>query len=328
MTYRMYFERKVSGPIDSRAKLCQALSIGDEELTQALALTEAERYTESSVPKADGTTRTIYNPHHKIRKLQRRINTRFFNPSKKIHGNDSGIIRWPSYIFGCVPNDIGDDGETEVQKDYVACARVHCPSKSILKMDISDFYNNVHRDLVLEVFKDMLGFTDDEVASLLTDICCKGDSLVQGGLTSSYLACLALYDEEPEVVRRLKRKGFRYTRLIDDITISSPNENVNFDYVKDLVVNMLHAKELPVNRDKTKVQYVSTEPLLVHGLRVNFKEPRLPKGEAARIRANVHNVERLAKERHYRTIHPYRRDFNKCMGRVNKLARVNPPLAG
>lgn len=322
MAYRIYFERKPSGPIESRSKLCESLSITEEELSKALALSESQRYSEKTVPKADGTVRIIYNPHHLIRKIQRRINSRFFNPKKFIHGYDAGLIRWPSYIFGCVPNEVNDEGELEEQKDYVACARVHCPAKSILKMDISDFYNNVHRDLVLNIFQNMLWFKDEGVSSILTDLCCMGDSLVQGGLTSSYLACLALYDEEPKVVQRLKRKGFRYTRLIDDITISSSKNNVNFDYVKDLIVKMLHSKDLPVNKEKTVVQYTSTEPLLVHGLRVNFKEPRLPKGEASRIRANVHNVERLAKERHYRTIHPYRRDFNKCMGRVNKLARV------
>jgi RNA-directed DNA polymerase len=41
-----------------------------------------------------------------------------------------------------------------------------------------------------------------------------------------------------------------------------------------------------------------------------------------RIRAAVKNVEPLAKEANYRTTHSYRHDFNRCMGRVNKLARV------
>lgn len=34
------------------------------------------------------------------------------------------------------------------------------------------------------------------------------------------------------------------------------------------------------------------------------------------------NIENLASERGYRTTHAYRHDFNRCMGRVNKLVRV------
>ena len=85
---------------------------------------------------------------------------------------------------------------------------------------------------------------------------------------------------------------------------------------------MLTSKDLPLNVVKTRSIYVSSEPLTVHGLRVAFPQPRLPSGEIARIRAAVKNIENLASERGYRTTHAYRHDFNRCMGRVNKLVRV------
>jgi RNA-directed DNA polymerase len=324
MNYQFSFIKK-AGPILTEVDLCSSLSISYDELVMALSIPDSERYKSGSIPKSDGTLRFIHNPHFLIRKIQRRINTRLFNPKTEKNKPSSGVISWPSYIFGCIPNQIHEVSKNEFIKDprdYIACAKVHCQSKSILKLDVSNFFDNVSADIIKGVFTNLLEYSD-EVSEILTNICCKEDSLVQGGLTSSYLACLALWDVEPDIVKRLKKKGLRYTRLIDDITISSKKEDFDFDYVEDVLVSMLHSKDLPVNRNKTTRLFASSVPLTVHGLRVNFKEPRLPSDEASRIRACVHNVEKLAKERHYRTIHPYRKDFNRCMGRVNKLARLN-----
>lgn len=318
MSYQLNYQRN-SGPITSIAGLNKALGISFNELQKALELSDKDRYKKSSTLKADGSLRYIYNPHHKIRKIQRRINTRLFNP--KSTGLSGSVIKWPSYIFGCIPNEVDIKDGSIISKDYISCAKVHCRSKSILKLDISNFFDNVHISIVKDIFRDLLKYSE-EVSDVLANICCHHNSLVQGGLTSSYLASLALHDLEPRVVKRLRRKGFRYTRLIDDITVSSTMDNQSFDFAEDIIVRMLHKKDLPLNRSKTKILHASTEPLLVHGLRVNFKEPRLPSDEVSRIRANVHNVERLAKERHYRTIHPYRKDFNRCLGRVSKLKRV------
>jgi RNA-directed DNA polymerase len=161
-----------------------------------------------------------------------------------------------------------------------------------------------------------------EVARCLSDICCYNEFVVQGALTSSYIASLCLFDIEPEIVNRIERKGLVYTRLVDDITVSSKSREYDYSLAKDLIVQMLHTKDLPVNLEKTTVTRTSAEPLLIHGLRVSYKEPRLPSKEISRIRASVKNIERLASEPKFRLTHAYRKDFNRCIGRVNKLHRV------
>ena len=85
---------------------------------------------------------------------------------------------------------------------------------------------------------------------------------------------------------------------------------------------MLNTLDLPINRSKTKFSYCSTDELLVHGLRVNYKEPRLPSTEVSRIRASVKNLENLAEDGNYRISRDYRKSFNRCLGRVNKLGRL------
>ena len=113
-----------------------------------------------------------------------------------------------------------------------------------------------------------------------------------------------------------------YTRFVDDITVSSSVSGYDFSYAKSIIEGMLTSKELPLNQNKTKIQYSSSKPLVVHGLRVCFAEPRLPSDEVRRVRAAVKNIEKIAAEDGYRMTHAYRHDFNRCMGRVNKLSRV------
>lgn len=305
-------EKKSLHSIASVMNLCIALNITSAELTDALSLPEEDRYTPKLIPKADGTNRVVHNPHHKLRKIQRRIN-------KRILAN-TDMIAWPDHIFGSVPNHF-EGYQLIAQKDYVACARVHCGSRSIMSMDIMSFFDNIHQIQVQEIFEDFFHYPTD-VSETLAELCCHKGSVIQGALTSSYLATLVLHKVEGRVVDRLMRKGLRYTRLVDDITVSSEISNYDFAFASRLIEDMLIETDLPIHHGKTRKQFLSTSPLMVHGLRVAFREPRLPSNEVRNIRSAVHNVERLAKEDLYRMSHPYRRDFNRCMGRVNKLSRV------
>lgn len=309
--YQLEPIKKTDESIASIENLCNTLDISLKEINEALSLSPDERYVYRKIPKSDGSYREVYNPHNLIRKIQRRINRRIFIK----------LVKWPSYIFGSIPNNVDSVGQVLEAKDYVSCAFQHCQSKSLLKMDLKDFFNNVHIDHVHDIFEGFFNYPS-EVSRVLSDLCCREDSLVQGALTSSYIASLCLWRFEPLLVKRLKRKNLVYTRLVDDITVSSKISNFQFDMTIEHIKNMLYEMDLPLNNEKTKVIYTSIEPLTVHGMRVNFKEPRYSSDEVRKLRSAVHNIECLASEPGYRVIFAYRRDFNRCMGRINKLKRV------
>ncbi|WP_276668265.1 reverse transcriptase family protein [Thalassolituus oleivorans] len=291
--------------ISGIASLSKALDLDESELEKAALL--VEKYTIKEKKKIDGSARTVHSPCKLIRKVQTRIKNRIFR--------DPNIIEWGSFIFGSIPN--GND----IPRDYVSCARQHCGAKSLLKLDISSFFDNIHSDLVNAIFLNFFHF-DSDVADLLTEICTYQGRLPQGGITSSYLASLALYDVECAVVRRLFKKELVYTRYVDDITVSSKIFNYDYSYPMRIIQDMLYKKDLPMHPEKTVIERLGTEGLTVHGLRVHHDTVRLPREEARKIRANVKRVEELSKEPCYRTSFAYRRDFNRCMGRVNKLERV------
>ncbi|EDM67837.1 RNA-directed DNA polymerase [Moritella sp. PE36] len=188
-------------------------------------------------------------------------------------------------------------------------------------MDISDFFDNIHEIHVYSIFSDLLKFPDD-VSNALTSLCCLNGNVVQGALTSSYIASAVLFDVEAKVVRRLQYKNLTYTRLVDDITVSSKKFDHDFSYAQSIITEMVQSKDLPINIEKTTISRCSTEELMVHGLRVNYKEPRLPASEVSRIRSSVKHLELLAQDSVYRVSRDYRKSFDRCQGRVNKLGRL------
>ena len=300
-----HLKRGAVGAIASLNNLAIALGLDQSLLTD---ISDKDiGYRRSERTKANGSVRVVYSPSRSIRLVQGRINNRIFK--------DKRVISWGDYLFGSLPND-------EVARDYVSCAQRHCRAKSLLKMDIADFFSNIHIDLVQEIFSDFLKY-ESEVARILARICTHNDSVPQGALTSSYIANLVFWDQEERLVRKLEQKGLTYTRYVDDITVSSKVHSYDFCYAQSLIVNMLHSKGFPVNEDKVKVERAGIKSLSVHGLRVAYDKPRLPRSELRRIRANVQKVEELAKKPGYRTTYNYRRDFNRCFGRVNKLRRLN-----
>lgn len=315
MGFRYDFVKRNNHSISNIKNLCEALDIDVTDLDKFSQIPEGQRYIQSEVPKSDGKKRTVYNPNQLIRLIQRRINSRIFHPKH----TKGGLITWPSYLFGSIPNN-PQSPETS-SRNYISCAAMHCESKSILKMDIADFFDNIHRNQVYNIFHNLLKFPP-AVSNALSDICSHKGIVVQGALTSSYIASAVLFDVEPNLVRKLHEKNLVYTRLVDDITISSKVHDYDFAYAKGLVIKMLYEKGLPTNESKTNVLNTSTNEALVHGLRVCFKEPRLPSNEVARIRANVQHVERFAQDAAFRTSRDYRKIFNRCLGRVNRLKQL------
>lgn len=323
MENTLNFRKRYPSSIGNLENLLSALDITEQEYIEFNALPLEERYKEFHIPKSDGTSRHVYSPHKLVRKIQRRIVRRIFrSPAREkweIIKQNGGAIIWPSYIYGSVPNDFYDN--KSISKDYVACVSNHCGCKSVLKVDIRNFFDNITPELVFNVFNKLLKYPR-AVSNALVNICCHNGMLIQGALTSSYIASAVLFQDEPSIVNRLRRKRLVYTRLVDDITISSYNVDQDFSFALDIVREMLNKNNLPLNESKTLVLRESTSDILIHGLRVSFKEPRLPADEISRIRASVKNLESLATIADYRVSLDYRKSFNRCLGRVNKLKRL------
>ena len=127
-----------SGSLASISSLCATLDITQTELNDVLAMSAEERYSSLTVPKAGGKERLVFNPHRLLRRIQRRINNRILG--------SSDIVEWPIFLYGSITNQDYELSEDEThlnKKDYISCAARHCGARSILKLDIQSFFDNL-----------------------------------------------------------------------------------------------------------------------------------------------------------------------------------------
>lgn len=292
--------------IFSVANLLSALGISQEDYNKIQELKDNDRYTPIRLKKKNGDLRTVYDPHPLIRKIQRRIKSRIFN-----------LVSYPTYLFGSI-------SDPNFPRDYISCARRHCKAKTILKIDITSFFDNIDYDHVYKIFHELY-FYSDEVSEALADICTREGVVPQGAPTSSFIANLCFFDVEGKIVRSLERQNLTYTRLTDDINVSSSAQDKNLNKAKNQIVSMIVEAGFRINEAKTSIESISTTAFKVHGLRINKDTPQLPRDEIRKIRAAVNNIKNLSSMPNARTSFQYRRLYESISGRVNKLARTNHP---
>lgn len=124
-------------------------------------------------------------------------------------------------------------------------ATPHLGQPCVVNLDVRDFFPNVRHYVVYRMFRRELGFGRD-VARLLTRLTTLDGQLPQGASTSTAIAnVLALPIDRPISVEA-ERFDVRYTRFVDDITLSGSNPRP----LINIVGRMLSRRRLPMYRKK------------------------------------------------------------------------------
>ena len=150
------------------------------------------------IKKPDGTERRCYA---------------VFGPLKEIHSAIKNTIlrkiSYPCFVTGGVPKTSTASHVTD-----------HVGAPIAYAFDFTNFYPSVRPTLVERAIRQLLQFSPS-TARLMTQLCTLDGGLPQGASTSTGLANLVPLLNEYELVSRLSARGFKYTRYIDDILISS-----------------------------------------------------------------------------------------------------------
>ncbi|WBY01524.1 reverse transcriptase family protein [Ramlibacter tataouinensis] len=233
--------------------------------------------------------------------VQKRINRAIFEK-----------VTYPSYLYGGI-----------AERDYVRNARVHANAKSLIALDVQDFYDSIPADEVFSIFKFFCRFPDP-VARALTDLTTRHGRVPQGACTSSHIANLVFFDTEHRIVRELQQQGLRYSRLLDDITISAekPLTRERTSKVVHKIKLLLANKHLKLKGNKTRVCSNSNPevPMEVTGLWLNRGAPRVFRSERHDIRAEVFRLERMYELSS--SAPDYHEEHNRVSGRISKIAYV------
>ncbi len=293
-------------PISSISILAKTLGI-HEKLLLNLANKIEDSYTEFLI-NVKNKDRTVYEPKHDLKRLQKRINSRIFEK-----------VRYPLYLQGGI-KDISN------KRDYVENAKIHCKIKPnvIINIDIKSFYDNIKADCVFNVYKNFFNFPED-VSTLLTRLTTFRNKVPQGACTSSYLANLIFFNTEYSLVSKFRNKNICYTRLLDDVTLSSSqqlNEDTISSSIKD-VVAMFRKYNLKHNNKKTKVemQKNAKNSFKITGLWVGHAKPKTTRDDRRYIRLLVRVCENKYKEEKYSL--EYHALWNKTSGLIAKLTRLD-----
>ncbi|WP_082163402.1 reverse transcriptase family protein [Caballeronia mineralivorans] len=257
-------------PIKDVATLATSLGMSERQLIR-VAANAGHMYRRKAVPKKDGTERVTWDAHTQLKDIQGRLNQLFFHK-----------VRFPLYLQGSIR-------DKAYPRDYVRNAEIHAGACIAITLDIADFFPSTQADLVRDVWENFFRFASP-VAEILTQLTTKSGFLPQGARTSSYLANLVFWQREHSLVERLRKSGWTYSRLVDDITISKnidalPNELTT---INRIAIGFLQGYGYSVKRSKHKV-FRRSRPVMVNNLVVNVR-PALPKAERRRVRAQAHQA--------------------------------------
>jgi hypothetical protein len=288
-------------PISSIETLALALGVTPERLVHISQSIPNSYKTFDKITGRNKKSRTLSEPKKGLKKLQKRIN-------KEIFEN----VEYPAYLHGGLKN-----------RDYLSNASVHSGAKTIISMDIENFYPSISRKNVTDIFKYLMKFPDD-VSKILTELVTLNGIVPQGACCSSYIANLVFFNTEYNYVNLISNKGFNYTRLLDDISVSSNNELNEKD--KTFIVNklreMIERHRLSVNINKTKIESASDarSSFEVTGLWAKHNNPKLRKPQRRFIRYLVFICKKQAE--YDRTSAEYHSLWNKVSGKVAQMQRI------
>ncbi len=295
-------------PIASIEALATTLGI-HPKLLQDLANKIDDSYTDfiikSKNRRGEEKERNVCEPKHELKKLQKRINSRIFEK-----------VEYPDYLQG----GIKDEGN---RRDYIANATRHAHANQIICIDIKQFYPNIKSKYVANIFQYFFKFPPN-VSELLTKLVTYHGRVPQGGCSSSYIANLIFYDTEYLLVSELHRHNIQYSRLLDDITLSSQHgftKDQETQYIKK-IATIFKKYELKINSKKTKIQHRANPEagFEVTGLWIGHKKPKARKEERRFIRQLVFMCEREYKLSPYSD--KYHERWNEASGKVAKLQRL------
>jgi len=172
------------------------LGVGPGE-RQFLEKHSAYRYTQASIPKRRGGTRTLLVPERRLKFLQRKtlkLLQQLNSPRAPVHG----FIK----SRGAITN-----------------ANAHQTRPYLLNLDLRNYFGVISRRRVLGMLQ-ALGL-EEEVALALCSICVTRDQLPQGAPTSPILSNMIAYRLDRDLMNFAKGHRLRYTRYADDISLSS-----------------------------------------------------------------------------------------------------------
>ncbi len=185
--------------LQNRADIAQLLEVTIKQLNFHLyVLSPQKKYKVFSVPKKSGGTRQISAPSSPIKVIQRNLKQvleTIYNPKPSTQG----------FVVG---------------RSIVSNARLHKKRRFVLNVDLENYFPTIHFGRVRGLFMGNPYCLNDEVATVLAQICCYEGVLPQGAPTSPIISNMICARLDAKLQQLAKEHQCTYSRYADDITFS------------------------------------------------------------------------------------------------------------
>lgn len=262
------------GNIARVESLARHLRVPLNHLIDIAESSEAHWRRGPDIVKPDGSTRTTNSATKELKNIHTQIKLTILRET-----------RYPDYLFGSVPKTLELGARSHIEN-----AKFHAGKRLIISVDIKGYFPSVDRCVVHGIWQGFYPFSH-EVAEILTKLTTYKNEMPQGWACSSYLAQLVFHDIEHNVVAYFQDQDFLYSRLTDDITISTDRTLTKrgiTDSIKTLN-HMLNQKGTNINRSKTRVDSRKRRQS-VNKINVSARRMTLSSEYRKSVRAKVHNV--------------------------------------
>ncbi len=216
------------------------------------------------IPKHNGKKRLIYEPSTTLKHIQRQILTNILE-NKSISEYAKAYCKGISLKKSALP---------------------HLNKKTVLKLDIKDFFNHINFiDIYNSCFP--IEYFPKPIGILLTYLCTYENHLPQGAPTSAYISNLVLKEFDEKIGRLCFEKNISYTRYSDDMTFSG---DFNPTDIIKVVKKELHKYKLEINKDKIHVIKKNNRQT-VTGIVVN-KKMQVSRDYRKKIRKEIYYIKK------------------------------------
>jgi RNA-directed DNA polymerase len=275
--------------------LIRALKTTDQELAEVLQ--NQTHYIEKLQVHTNGKVRDVLNVKGAFRRFQKLLYRNVLLPKLKPSKHSHGGVVGRSILTNVAP---------------------HIGQRFLFSTDISAFYPSIHHTMVYRLFANNLNCSPD-VARLCTKLTTFNHHLALGLITSPILANQILAETDKRIGSLCDKYGMKYTRFVDDISISAPFDLENGGFAK-LVERILNQSGFLVNRNK-HVFGRFAEGIPITGIRIVDGHPDVELKYLRKVWHELLSAQKLSQglpvgaEFHTRT---------QMWGKIQFIAWVNP----
>ena len=229
-----------------------------------LSINSDKYYKTYNVKKKSGKERSISQPSRKLKGLQSWILVNILN-KVKVSSSCKGFEKNSSTLDNALP---------------------HKGSNTILSLDLKDFFPSITSKQIYNIFIS-LGY-NNEISTILANICTYNKSLPQGSPCSPKLANLVTWRLDLRIQGYVGRRGINYTRYADDLTFSglSPVKVVK---ILPMVKHIINNENFEINNSKTRIAG-SARAKTVTGLVISGENIGIGKKKYNKLRSKLFHL--------------------------------------